>query len=94
MKIFRRILLTVVVLTITYSANSQCFIKANASPTTICAGQGVFLKSFGSCSYLMNNNFNNQTLGVGWQSTAANPVFTNPCGPGPNAWHAWVGTTA
>lgn len=75
-------------------AVAQCEIKAYAVPKTVCEGQQVHFTSHGQCNYLMNNNFNNQTLGFGWSSTAANPVFTNPCGPGPDSWHAWVGTTA
>ena len=73
---------------------AQCNIKAYATPKTVCAGKQVFFSSNGQCNYLMKNDFNNQTLGIGWSSTAANPVFTNPCGAGPNSWHAWVGTTA
>jgi gliding motility-associated-like protein len=42
----------------------------------------------------MNNNFSNGTIGAGWTSTSANPVYTNPCGAGPNGPHLWVGATA
>ncbi len=73
---------------------AQCVIDASATPTTVCYGDSVYFSSVGHCDYLMSNDFNNQTLGVGWSSTAANPVFNNPCGPGPNGFHAWVGTTA
>lgn len=78
---------------ITYS---QCNIGITlpTKDTTICAGDSVWLKSNGSCTFLMYNNFDNGTIGSGWSSTAANPVFTNPCGPGPNGLHLWVGTTA
>ncbi|MCF8296916.1 MAG: hypothetical protein K9J13_05155, partial [Saprospiraceae bacterium] len=77
-------------------AYSQCHIGITlpTQDTTICAGDSVWLKSKGSCTFLMNNSFNNGTIGSGWSSTAANPVFTNPCGPGPNGLHLWVGTTA
>lgn len=44
-----------------------------------CINQTLDLNSSGSANFLMNNNFNNQNLGVGWSSTAANPVFDNPC---------------
>ena len=89
-----RILIIVGAVMISYLSKAQCTVKASVSPTTICAGQSVFMKATGACNFLMNNNFNNYTLGVGWSSTAANPVFTNPCGPGPDSAHAWVGTTA
>lgn len=74
-------------------ANAQCEVKANAYPQVICAGDAVTLSASGGCGFLMNNDFNNGTIGVGWNSTQANPVFNNPCGPGPNGAHLWVGTT-
>ena len=66
---------------------SQCVINSNASAAGVtsfdtlyvCLGQTVSLSSSGTCSYLMSNNFNNGTLGVGWYNTSANPVFNNPC---------------
>ena len=69
------------------NTNAQCVINATASlgamPYTdtvkICVGQTVDLYSQGTCSFLMNNDFNNMTLGTGWTSTLANPVFNNPC---------------
>lgn len=75
---------------------SQCHIDITlpTQDTTICDGDSVWLKSKGSCTFLMNNNFNNGTIGIGWSSTAANPVYNNPCGVGPNGYHLWVGTTA
>ena len=72
-----------------------------------CINKILDLNSVGSANFLMNNGFNNLDLGVGWSSTAANPVFTNPCqcvsttncatgcsgAVGPNGAFAWVGTT-
>ena len=75
-------------------SEAQCDITAIAYPMTVCAGDQVILTSSGSCGYLMNNHFNNNSIGSGWSSTAANPVFNNPCGPGPNGPYLWVGTTA
>jgi len=73
---------------------SQCQIQATAFPNVICAGDAVSLSSVGGCGYLMKNDFNLGTIGIGWSSTAANPVFTNPCGAGPLGLHCWVGTTS
>ncbi|MCF8297151.1 MAG: T9SS type A sorting domain-containing protein [Saprospiraceae bacterium] len=73
---------------------SQCIIQATAYPNVICAGDSITLSATGSCGYLMKNDFNNGTIGIGWSSTLANPVFTNPCGPGPIGIHVWIGTTA
>ncbi len=76
------------------NSNAQCDVTAVAIPGSVCAGGKVFLTSSGTCGYLMNNDFNNNSIGNGWSSTAANPVFTNPCGPGPVGAHLWVGTTS
>ncbi|MGM0612294.1 MAG: hypothetical protein ACQESM_02160, partial [Bacteroidota bacterium] len=78
-------------------ASSQCNIEilTPTQDTTICEGDSLQLISDGSCTFLMNNTFDNGTIGSGWSSTAANPVFTNPCGPGPGGGaHLWVGTTS
>ncbi len=74
-------------------ANAQCEVKAIAYPQVVCAGDAVTLSASGGCGFLMNNDFDNGTIGVGWNSTAANPVFNNPCGAGPAGAHLWVGTT-
>lgn len=67
----------------------QCAISAAASsaadPTPkdtaeICIGEAAYLTSAGACGYLMINNFNNGTVGVGWSSNAS-PMFNNPCPP-------------
>jgi len=73
---------------------SQCDVQATASHDTICAGDSISLSATGNCGYLMKNDFNNGTVGIGWSYTGANPVMTNPCGPGPNGMHVWIGATA
>jgi len=90
------ILLQIFLVVFYFAAQSQCHIDVTlpTQDTTICKGDSVWLKSKGSCTFLMYNNFNNGTIGVGWSSTAANPVFNNPCGAGPNGYHLWVGTTS
>jgi len=73
---------------------SQCDVKATISQDTICAGDSITLSATGGCGYLMKNGFNNGTIGMGWSSISVNPVFTNPCGPGTNGYHIWIGPTA
>jgi len=73
---------------------SQCKIKATAIPDTVCAGDAVSLSSKGGCGYNMESDFNLGVMGANWSSSAANPVFTNPCEAGPVGLHCWVGTTA
>jgi len=72
---------------------SQCNVHATVSQDTICGGNSILLSATGSCGIIMEDNFNTGVIGSLWISTAANPVFTNPCGPGPNGIHAWIGTT-
>jgi gliding motility-associated-like protein len=71
-------------------AQSQCYIFANGYPATICAGEAVTLTATGDCGYLMANDFNNGTPGVGWVATTG-VDFTNPCGPGPDGIYLWMG---
>ncbi len=54
-------------------------IPATSDTVRLCLGDVLSLGSTGSANYLMNNNFNNGTIGTGWSSDSANPVFTNPC---------------
>ncbi len=59
----------------------------------ICLGDQVtFNYSNAGCPvFMMNNNFNNGTIGSGWSSNA-NPMFNNPCGPGPDGTtYLWIG---
>jgi len=73
---------------------SQCRIQATVILDTVCAGDAVLLSSTGGCGYIFESDFNLGTMGANWSSSAANPVFTNPCGAGPVGLHSWVGTTA
>lgn len=99
MKLFKSKILSIVLLTIGFltlnntQSTGQCDVSANVFPQTICSGDNITLSATGGCGILMLNTFNNGTIGTGWSSTAANPVFTNPCGPGKNGAHLWVGTT-
>ncbi len=76
-------------------SSAQCFaeITSPTQDTTICIGDSVTISAFASCSILMNNNFDNGTIGSGWSSNA-NPMFNNPCGPGMagSGVHCWVGS--
>ncbi|MCF8327035.1 MAG: gliding motility-associated C-terminal domain-containing protein [Bacteroidales bacterium] len=88
-------LILIVFVGFVFYAHGQCDIEIlkPTKDTTICEGDSLQLVSDGSCTFLMNNTFDNGTIGSGWSSTAANPVFTNPCGQGPGGAHLWVGTT-
>ncbi len=79
------------------NAKSQCDILATADNQVadtvyICDGEHVKLHSWGDCDdYLMDNNFNNGSIGAGW-STNASPMFNNPCVPGPDGSTClWIG---
>ncbi len=65
----------------------------NPDTIKICLGDQVsfFYANAGCPTYMMNNNFNNGTIGSGWQSNAS-PMFNNPCGPGPDGTtYLWIG---
>ena len=87
-------IIAIVILFLSFLNNkisAQCNIAASASPTSICAGEPVTLTSSGDCSYLMNNNFNNGTIGSGWASDAG-PMFNNPCNPSCDGTkYLWIG---
>ncbi|MFO8055309.1 MAG: hypothetical protein R6U19_09145, partial [Bacteroidales bacterium] len=91
----KRIWLLAVFMVVAGYLYSQCNIDIlkPTKDTTICAGDSVQIVADGSCTFLMNNTFDNGSIGVGWSSTGANPVFTNPCGIGPDSVYLWVGTT-
>lgn len=64
----------------------------NPDTIQICLGESVSFYSHGGCpTYLMANDFDNGTVGSGWNSNAS-PMFNNPCGVGPNGTtYLWIG---
>jgi len=95
MKIISVLILSLALFLITDRASAQCFAEINypTQDTTICVGDSVYIEAFASCSYLMNNDFDNGTVGSGWSSNAS-PMFNNPCGPGlpGSGVHCWIGS--
>ena len=65
---------------ISHRLYAQCAVTALGFPLEICKGEPVTLTAAGACGYLMNNDFNNGTVGIGWSSNAV-PMFNNPCPP-------------
>ncbi len=69
------------------SAHSQCDVSLyiDSLPIqsiSICHGDSVNFYVDGFC-VIMNNDFNNGTMGYGWNSYTQ-PTFSNPCTPHPN----------
>jgi hypothetical protein len=67
---------------------------ANGVPgsISICSGDAVDISAAASCDYMMNNDFNDGTVGVGWSSNAS-PMFNNPCGAGVDGSpYLWIGS--
>ena len=67
------------------------------SPLEICLGDCVDpYSNGGNATILMNNNFNNGTIGTGWSSNSAQ--FDNPCTSTGDNWdgttYLWVGPAA
>ncbi|MFH2141770.1 MAG: PKD domain-containing protein [Bacteroidota bacterium] len=66
-------------------------VTALADTLWICEGDSAYLLAIGSTNYMMNNDFDNGTMGTGWSSNAG-PMFTNPCLPSPNGTiYLWMG---
>ena len=86
-------LLFCIFIIISMQLKAQIDVTANVLPPTVCPGDTVNLSATSTWGVIANSDFNNGTFGQGWYSTQANPVFTNPCGPGPSGAHVWVGTT-
>ena len=61
----------------------------------VCKGEPITLYLHYGCNeYVLSDNFNNGTLGNGWSSNC-NPMFNNPCGPGPDgSIYCWVGSAS
>lgn len=85
----KKLILFITLILFSFNAYNQCAVVAFGStasdPTPkdtvdICLGDAVYLTGAGACGYLMVNNFNNGTVGVGWSSNAS-PMFNNPCPP-------------
>ncbi|MFH2140779.1 MAG: hypothetical protein ABIJ97_00045, partial [Bacteroidota bacterium] len=72
--------------------NAQCGVTAAVNVHNICLGDCVNLSATGDCTeYLMDNDFNNGTIGTGWTSNAG-PMFTNPCpAPVDGTIYLWIG---
>lgn len=94
MKIKKYYFLIICLISITnYTAYSQCFVTAKAlyqgnvftDTVEVCQGSNLMLFAEDSCKnpncggVILQENFNYMTLGNGWSSTLANPVFHNPC---------------
>ncbi len=90
MKNIRILFILLATFAVTQTVNAQCAVIASGYPLQICAGEPVNLTATGGCGYLMSNDFNNGTPGVGWVATTG-VDFSNPCGPGPDGIYLWMG---
>ena len=97
--IFYKVVFFIVLLLLNVNLFGQAYWNiVTVDPLEICLGDCVEPYSDGDQSViLMNNDFNNQTIGTGWASNA-NPSFTNPCetaGDGNDGTpHLWIGSSA
>ncbi len=87
------LLIICIIITTNHLSYSQCSVTAKAlyqgnaftDTVEICSGSMTLLYADANCldtncgAVIMQNDFNNQSLGNGWSSTLANPVFNNPC---------------
>ena len=84
--------------TVTVIVAQPCHIEALANGDSdtlnICSGDTVDIIGAGGCSYLMDNAFDDGTMGVGWESNAS-PDFSNPCpAPVDGSTYLWIGDAA
>ncbi|MFW6019801.1 MAG: T9SS type A sorting domain-containing protein [Bacteroidales bacterium] len=89
-------LLTIAAIFINSQTQGQCDVIVNSSSQTVCAGESITLSASGGCNLLSNTSIppSGGSWEGSWSSTHANPVFTNPCGPGISDAHFWIGTTS
>ena len=77
------------------SFGQNCEINASATQYTIYCGQEVTLSVYsrGADSVLLDENFNDSTMGPGWSSTPGGTDWSNPCSPygADGTTHAWMG---
>jgi len=79
--------------------NAQCDITIESTSQQICLGDCFSLSYLGGCqgssTNIMDTDFNNGTIGIGWASGSPCPSFANPCGNDNDGTpHAWVGNTS
>ncbi len=76
---------------------AQCNLQINPEDTILipCGQtQAILVSAFGNSGQnALANNFNDTTIGVGWQATSS-AMLTNPCGPGPDGVYMWMGNLA
>ncbi len=57
----------------------------------ICVGDTIDLSANAGCDYMMMNDFNDGSIGVGWNSSCI-PMFTNPCDASlDGTTYMWIG---
>ncbi|TVR80267.1 MAG: hypothetical protein EA412_04980 [Chitinophagaceae bacterium] len=71
---------------------AQCSVEIFASSDSITCGDSIVLTAYGNTgNFVLNNDFNDGTVGTGWSSTSS-AMFTNPCGFAlDSATYLWFG---
>lgn len=89
----RTVFLLLLLVVLIQQANAQCVINTSASEVTITCGEEVILSTFGTGvgEVVLEENFDSGTFGPGWDATPGSVDFSNPCDPGNNTPHAWMG---
>ena len=60
----------------------------------VCSGTSIDISAIGGCEFLMDDNFDNGSLSVGWSSNA-DPMFNNPCDTGVDgSTYLWIGSAS
>ena len=96
-KLYTKLLsfLSFTVLLSTTSFGQNCVVDPSATQYQIYCGQSVTLSVFsqGADSVLLAEDFNDSTVGAGWDYTPGGIMWGNPCSPGgvDGTTHAWMG---
>ena len=77
-----------------FAANSQCQVTATPSVNQVVCGDCVDLNAVGSYgTAVLDNDFDNGTVGAGWSTTPGAALFTNPCDPSfDGGTYIWMGS--
>ncbi len=74
--------------------DAVAFANGDIDTLRICAGDTVDLSASAGCDYMMNNDFNDGSIGVGWNSNCS-PMFDNPCiTPTDGSTYLWIGNAS
>ena len=93
----KKLLLAILIFSITENILAQCTVTASIPRDTIVCGDNILLSAFGRGQgiALLSENFNTGTYGPGWTATQQ-AMWNNPCSSGgvDGTTHIWMGNSS